>query len=310
MVHRCPIDKMDWAAEASSLPPPWPREAGYHEFIARLRALDTLTKLPKDAGTILDEARREDAREFEGGKSAQVAVRNYAEKMRSLATRILRGETLAYADAVRQFEPFTDLTECGWNVTCTFHSSTICECLLETDDEGKNIPTEAKALTAGGKVTVRPMPQTRFNEMLQGFVCSSVLRAGRELLALLPLETVLVNVTVRSIDPATGRLGPRPILSVALHGSTLGQLDFNQLDSAAAVQNLGPRCDFKASRKVEAFARITPLTPGELVAVNPGRLTLPDLLAAAGRLREELQKMTAGLPRPAPATAAPEPLSP
>lgn len=123
---------MDWAAEASSLPPPWPREAHDHEFVAQLRILDTLTGLSKDAGAMLDEARREDARELEGGKSALVAARNYAEKMRTLADRILRGETHAYAEAVKVFEPFNGLAESGWTVSCTFHHSTLCECELTT----------------------------------------------------------------------------------------------------------------------------------------------------------------------------------
>jgi hypothetical protein len=84
------------------------------------------------------------------------------------------------------------------------HSPHLIECVLSTNGR-QAIPSQVKALTASGKVSVKSMPRVRFVEIYQDYVCGCVLRVARELFALLPVETVLVTASAESLDTSTGQ---------------------------------------------------------------------------------------------------------
>src|SRR5206468_3295038 len=116
-----------------------------------------------------------------------------------------------------------------------------------------------------------------------------VLRVAREVLALIPVDTVLVTATVDSTDPRTGQAVAQPVLSVAMPRTVIAKLDFAYLDPSEALANFQHRGDFKASRKSEAFQPITPLTPGDIGPRAVEDMTFYELLALIQKLRVELQ---------------------
>jgi hypothetical protein len=60
------------------------------------------------------------------------------------------------------------------------------------------------------------MPAGKYNELLQDYVCSCVLRVGRELLSMLPDDLVIVTAVDDVLNSATGHIEELPILSVAV----------------------------------------------------------------------------------------------
>ena len=81
------------------------------------------------------------------------------------------------------------------------------------------------------------MPKTKFYELYQDHVCSCVLRVGRELVALLPVEMVLVTAMGRLLNKKTGHIEEQPILSVLMPRKTLDSLNFDLIDPSDSMDN-------------------------------------------------------------------------
>lgn len=74
------------------------------------------------------------------------------------------------------------------------------------------------------------MPISKYNELLQDYVCSCVMRVGRELLALLPDDIVIVTAVDALLNSATGHVEDLPVLSVVFSGQTLSRLNVEDVD--------------------------------------------------------------------------------
>ena len=72
------------------------------------------------------------------------------------------------------------------------------------------VPRETKSLLKSGKLSVKQMPKARFYEIYQDYVCGCVLRAGRELFALLPIRMVIVTAMANMLNTQTRSPG-RPV---------------------------------------------------------------------------------------------------
>ena len=133
------------------------------------------------------------------------------------------------------------------------------------------------------------MPKGRFHEIYQEYLCGCVLRLAREVFALLPVETVLITASADTLNPGTGQVAEQPVLSVAITRTVVTQLDFDRLDPSDAMDNFLHRGDFKASRKLEIFERIEPLTPADIVEPSIEDMSLQDILNRVRGMREEVQ---------------------
>jgi len=152
----------------------------------------------------------------------------------------------------------------------------------------ESIPTEVHALTSTGKLASKPMPKTRFHDIYQDYVCSCVLRVGREALALLPIDGIIVTASVDPSQTTQGTQGEPTevcILSVAMTREALASLDFERLDPSDTVENLPHRGDVLASKKSGAFTRIVPLQPEEFQAGSPSKLDIQSLWGSVRELR-------------------------
>jgi hypothetical protein len=115
------------------------------------------------------------------------------------------------------------------------------------------LPRESKHLTKTGKVSVKEISASKFNETYEAHVASCACRVARELAALLPVEFVLFNALTPMVDPATGHLQDTVILSVAFAKKTLATLNFDQVDCVAALKNFVHNIKFK---KTEGFGPV------------------------------------------------------
>lgn len=86
------------------------------------------------------------------------------------------------------------------------------------------IPTEIKSLLKSGKLSTKAMPAGRFNELHEDCVCSCALRVGRELLAILPDDLVIITALDNVLNSSTGHLEEQPILSARALGQLLTDL--------------------------------------------------------------------------------------
>jgi len=125
-----------------------------------------------------------------------------------------------------------------------------------------------------------------------------MLRIGRELLALLPVDTVIANAETKLLNTRTGHLEDQCIVSLAMPRDTMAALNFDLLDPSDSLGNFVHRMKFL---KTKGFRAVDPI---ELADLQPSERRQP---ASQVRPRAATSEWTAELaaaPTP-PAVRAP-----
>ncbi len=295
-VHTEQSAPIRWVEFATAFPPSEPVNAGQHEFAAILRhgvaellnATDIPSANPEDARQI-DQRDQQILQDEYTGKRAEL------ERMRALAKRVIAGESGAYLEAIAEFSSLEEVAGLGSSLQVTVHSPRTISCLLTVNGR-EAVPGEVKSLTAAGKLSVKAMPKPRFHEIYQDYVCGCVLRLGREMLSLLPIDQVITTASVHGLEGRTGKPSEVPVLSVAMDRSTMDRLDFERLDPSESMQNFLHRGDVKASRKSGEFVPISPLNPADLTAPLTPSLDIAGLLTQMRELRAEIASQIKPVP--------------
>jgi len=290
-VHKELSTFVDWKSLANSLPPHPPLLLARNALATELRMLSSADNSNLDATAEIEQGQEADRLAYEGARATHDAAIAERQHLQSLARRLLIGESRAYVEALQSSSAFSEMSNLGSSIHFTVHSRELVECELQVNGH-EVIPGETRSLSAGGKLLVRPMPKTQFYEVYQDYVCSCVLRLAREILALLPVNTVLVTATVRDTDAQTGQTVDLPILSVGVTRKIMESLNFEKVDPSAAIPNFPHRGEVAVSRKSGAFMPIVPLTPTD-IAIAPGAdMGLDDLLEHCLHLLSALKSRT------------------
>ena len=297
-VHKEQSIPVDWAKLAAALPPHQSPRLGRHEMAAEFERVASLSaQPPKNARAAKQEAELLDQRQAEAraldDKEAEAARALYAteieewENLRSLARRVLAGESRAYTEALSELSPFAQIESLGTSIQMTVQNAKAISCELKVNERDV-VPTEVKGLTAVGKLSVKPMSKTRSHEIYQDHVCACALRLAREMFALLPVETVVVTAVINGVDSRTGNAAEVPILSLQVTRTELQRLDFARLDPSDAAEALVHRGDVKASRNTGQFVPVEPLIPDRINMRSPETMDF-------GALRDQILELRAAL---------------
>jgi hypothetical protein len=262
-IHKEQGETWDWMAIASQLPPPAPQRHSHHELKARRNALVAFSQSKQLSDAATEKARADDEAEFQEALKEHTEATAEVEKMRCLARRILTHEPKAYIEALSELGPFKEMADLGSSLGFTIHGAKVLECELKIKGTHA-IPSEVKALTSAGKLSVKQMSKIRFHEIYQDYVCACMLRVAREVFVLLPVNTVLVTAVAEMLNSGTGHTEEQPVLSAIMPRTVVEKLNFAQLDPSDALEGFTHRGDFKASRKSGAFLPIKPLTPDDI----------------------------------------------
>jgi hypothetical protein len=293
-VHKEQGEPWNWIALAASLPPPCPQRTSYHEYKAKQQVAVMPSHLVDAARIMVEQARSRDDDDFRNASQSYADQTAQLEKLKNLARRILAGEHRAYLDALIEINPFAEMSHLGSSIYFTVHTTKLIECVLKV--KGKQaIPEVNKTLTTGGKVSVKPMPKGRFQEIYQDYLCGCVLRVAREIFALLPIDELLVSAAADALDTRTGHAIEMPVMSAFIPRSTVARLDFDRLNASDAIDNFQHRGDFRASRKSESFQAIIPLTPANITRTLFENMGFQTLIAGIQKMREELKSQIAEL---------------
>ena len=305
-IHKEQGDVWDWNAIRMTAPPTAPRRVNRYETDAfnQLNAYSpniselVSGKADKESARLVvevDAARQRDESDFQQAEQAYQQALSDWKQYHHFAKRILAGDSKAYAQALRELSPFAEITELGSSVQFTVETPKLIQCALKVNGAGA-IPSEVKSLTASGKVSTKRMPKARFHEIYQDYICGCVLRVAREVLALLPVEIVLITATEGAVDvfhSDTMRPTEQPVLSVALTRTVMEKFRFEQLDASDTVDCFQHQGDFKTSRSSGAFVPITPLEPSDLFKSVVAGASVDELLAGVRQLREEVNSQIA-----------------
>lgn len=181
------------------------------------------------------------------------------QELHQLATAILSGQVDAYRRALEELEPLSELQEIGCGLEISFPDGLTAEIDLVVESE-KVVPREAKSLTRSGKLSTKAIPQGKFQELYQDYVCGCALRCAREFFSFLPLQRVVVNVQATLLDSASGHSKLQTILTVAIARATLEGMNFTAADPSDSMKLFPHRMGFKRS---QGFFPIQALLPEE-----------------------------------------------
>jgi hypothetical protein len=303
-IHKEQSAPIEWTSFASALPPHEPLRSRRHEFVAMLKnGIAELSDYAERGNATAEDARALDEREYQALRENYEAEIVEWKRMCTLAKRVLVGDAGAYSEAISEFSSLSEIAHLGSSIHIRVYSPKLIECTLTVNGR-EAIPAEMKSLTAAGKLSVKAMPQARFHEIYQDYVCSCVLRVAREMLALLPIDEVLVTASVNAIDARTGKRAELPVLSAAMARKVIQQLDFERLDPSDSMENFSHRGDVMASRKGGEFLPIIPLKPADLAPAEPERMDFTGLLTSVRQLRGEITSKLKPLPPPPDENAA------
>lgn len=115
------------------------------------------------------------------------------------------------------------------------------------------IPDVVKTQLQSGKLSLKQMPKGQYFELLQDFISSCAIRAAREVYAVIPNETITVNVIEELLNKKTGHLENQIILSVIFKRQTIDNLNLNYIDPSEALSNFVHEMDFK---KTSGFSAV------------------------------------------------------
>jgi len=269
-VHKESSDIWDWEAIGCSQPPDQPARGRRHEEAARAKLdgfkpglfdkmLSRTESKREELVAAVEEARQADEQEYQ--EALQMYNQEYAECETAceLASGIAAGRAQACLDAIKHGDPFSEINELGSSIEFEAESTSLIQATLHVNSE-EVIPSEEKRLLKSGGLSVKQMPKTRFYALYQDYVCSCVLRVGRELFALLPTDMVLVHAMGNLLDTKTGYMKEAPILSVAIPRETLERLNLDMLDPSDSMSNFVHRMAFK---KTKGFGAVECLSPSD-----------------------------------------------
>ena len=157
----------------------------------------------------------------------------YNEYYKSRAENILNGDVDTYFEVLADLNPFNALMQYGSDFECG------------TDDP-RMLAVHFTVNSAQVLREAQSLPLEQYNDLLQDYVCGSAIRIARDIFALLPLRSVLINAIDNGND----------ILSVKLKKRSFETLNFTQIDASDTVEQFEHRINFNFN---DGFKPIIPL---------------------------------------------------
>ncbi|MGM0867395.1 MAG: hypothetical protein ACQEWF_22260 [Bacillota bacterium] len=169
------------------------------------------------------------------------------------ATQMVKGNLEVWKEMIEDFRPFEDIEVLGSEVQYSFPNTESVRVKLTVHTQDV-VPEHVLSLTKTGKVSERKMAKGKYLQLYQDYVCSCVLRIGREFINLLPIQNVVIDVYDHSLEEVA-ELGC--ILSIKLDRDRVGAMDFTSIDCSDVVETFNPNMTFlktKGFKYVEELA--------------------------------------------------------
>ncbi|CAJ1900098.1 hypothetical protein KOPIIPEJ_03563 [Aeromonas dhakensis] len=178
-----------------------------------------------------------------------IDVEEWKERV-SLARRLLNGDISAKIDIIKELNPFSEIDHLGSGVKFTIQENGLL--IVTINVHGANIiPKEQKTLLKSGKLSIKSMPVSRFNEIYQDYVCSVVLRVANEIFSILPDDKLIINAEDHLLNKSTGHLEPQSLLSVYITRDGVSRLNMEYIDPSDAMNNFIHNVNFKKTKGFE-----------------------------------------------------------
>lgn len=179
--------------------------------------------------------------------------------LHALAEGVVNMDTDAMLDAIERSGVFQDLAEYGSGFEIGFINSSAIE--VEFDIMADTVvPGQSFSLTSTGKLSQKNLAVSKRLDIMQDYVCSSVLRIARELFAILPVDIVLVHARDSFFDTSVGKNEPQDILSVLFKRENMDGINFDAIDPSDSMVNFHYTMKFLKTKGFQPIKRIIATT--------------------------------------------------
>ncbi|MGG4409273.1 DUF4236 domain-containing protein [Niallia taxi] len=172
-----------------------------------------------------------------------------------IAHKVMKQDVDTYFQVIEELSPLDDLLDFGSGFEFFIEDPNVLEVDFMVNSENV-IPKKQKTLTKTGKLSEKDMPKTKYLDILQDYVCSCAIRIARDMFAILPFRSVIVNAMDQQINTATGQLEVLTILSVKFDKNILNSLNFDAIDCSDSMINFEHNMDFKKTKGFMAVEKI------------------------------------------------------
>ena len=265
-IHQEVTSTIDWTALVSAPEPQRPQRRRSAENIAKAalesyrpslidRLFGRKTRKLAALNADVENAPAEDEAIY------QSAVRSFEQQhkewleAKDFAQRILRRDTDALIEAIREMNPFSEISRLGSGLEFDTRDGRSVNVVLHVHSE-EVVPKSSKSLLKSGRLTEKTLPKGRYYELYQDHVCSALLRVAREIFALLPVDAVVVTAKDQLLNPSTGHMEEQAILSVAMPRQTFEGLNLRLIDPSDSMANFLHRMSFKETK---GFTPVEPI---------------------------------------------------
>lgn len=266
-VHKQCTEPIDWHKVLDTPSPAEPIRSNAREALALQhlngyspglldRLFDRVEQRRKALEHNVGVARQQDGDQYKFDLAKHAEEMAEWEETRNFSQQVIDGDPQALLEAVRQCDPFSDIKDLGSSVE--FAASAGPTIVAEFVANGPTvIPPETKTLLRNGKVSAKKMPAGQYLELYQDYVCGCVLRIGRELFSILPIDRAIVTAIGDGLNTETGHMERHPIVSVLLVKESMAKLNFDRIDCSDSLRNFVRNMEFKKSSGFAPVERIS-----------------------------------------------------
>ncbi len=253
-LHNDCTDFVDWDKIQNTPPPSEPQYQNLHELKAQHkldnfkpsffdRIFGSTQKKIKNLENLVIAARDKDQKEHQRNYNDFQQQYNDWQTLKEISEGVKNKQPEFYKQALNYFNPFAEIGELGTRIAFSLNEDFVDIDLHINNEEV--IPNYVLSLTSTGKLSNKTMPKTRFNELYQDHICSSILRIARETLSYLPVKFVRINAVAMLLNSQTGHLEEQSILSVIIPPETLTKLNLQTIDPSDSMSNFICNMNFK-----------------------------------------------------------------
>ncbi|WP_428026839.1 hypothetical protein [Arcobacter sp.] len=264
-LHKEGSEKIDWVALKNEQPPIEPlleytkkqeAEFIYNNFKPNFfqKIFIRVEKKKQSLLKKVEEAKNIDEQNYEQNKINYKKEFNDWKEQVELATKILNNQEEAFLDVIKQLNPFDEINNLGTKLEFKLNNNHL---YIDLNVHSQNIiPTESRSLLKSGKLSLKNIPKSLYNEIYQDYVCSAILRVAREIFALLPIDKIIISAEDELLNKSTGHTELLPILSVLIYRETFENLNLNLIDTSDSMINFVHNMDFKKTTGFKAIDKI------------------------------------------------------
>lgn len=260
--HKEASVKVNWQAIRNEAKPVAPHYSNLNETIAQHKlnnfkpsildkVFGSTSRKIKNLENQVQSAKNKDQLSYQAALNEYHETLNDWTELQNIAEGVTERDTEAYLAAVRYFDPFSEISELGSQIRFRF-----LENHIEVDMDINSIdviPDYELKLTSTGKLSRKNMAKGNFYELYQDHVCSVVLRISREVFAYLPVDFAIINAKAEMVDPQSGHLEKKIILSIKIMPETIQKLNLDMIDPSDSMRNFVHNMNFK---KTSGFSEV------------------------------------------------------